>query len=159
MAARWWQSSANTITLKKTAVPTLALLRPSLIFCDCSALLNFGELQKKNRTIGSLLNPKVEVNPVARIQGAEQRGEFGWRGRAGKGVPVARQPVTRGQPRAHCAQQARPARQRLEAAGFFFPPRAVPRTHPRGLGWQRATSKKQPRSTRASSDGGSPGRS
>ena len=56
---------------------------------------------------------------MAGVQGAEQRGELGWRGRAGKGDPAARQPVRRGQPGAHCAQQARPARQRLGAAGFF----------------------------------------
>ena len=74
---------------------------------------------------GSLLNPKVEVNPVAGIQSAEQRGEFGRRGRVGKDGPAARQPMRRGQPGAHGAQQARPARQRLDEAGFFSPPRAA----------------------------------
>jgi hypothetical protein len=74
---------------------------------------------------GSLLKPKVKINPMAGVQGAEQRGELGRRGRAGKGGPAARQPVGRGQPGAHRAQQARPARQRLGAAGFFPPPRVA----------------------------------
>ncbi|MDB5939764.1 MAG: hypothetical protein JWP77_2128, partial [Polaromonas sp.] len=56
---------------------------------------------------------------MAGVQSAEQRGELGPRGCAGKGGPAARQPVRRGQPGAHCAQQTRPARQRLGAAGFY----------------------------------------
>lgn len=67
---------------------------------------------------GSLLKPNVEVNSVAGAQDAEQRGELSWWGRAGKGGPAADQPVRRGQLGAHRAQHARPARQRLDAAGF-----------------------------------------
>ena len=67
----------------------------------------------------SLLKPKIEVDSLAGVQGAEQRGELGWRGSVCKGGQASRKPQARGQPRAHRAQQARPARQRLGAAGFF----------------------------------------
>lgn len=80
-------------------------------------------------------------------------GDLAWRGRVGKGEPAARQPVRRGQPGAHRAQQAWPARQRLDDAGFFPPPQVVLSVYPQfawtsrwsRFGRQRAISKTQTR--------------
>ena len=69
---------------------------------------------------GSLLNPKVEVDSLTCVQGAEQRGEFGRRGRTGKGVPAAFRPVRRGS-QAHTERSRRG--QHAGALGVLvFPP-------------------------------------
>ena len=83
---------------------------------------------------GSLLKLKIDVDSLAGVQCAKQRGELGWRGSVCKGGPAACKPITRGSatraPRAvgsYCT--AAPWR-----CWFFSPPRVVPRTDSHGFG-------------------------
>ena len=52
----------------------------------------------------SLLKLKIDVDSLAGVQCAEQRGELGWQGSLCKGGPAACKPITRGQPSERRAQ-------------------------------------------------------